>query len=510
MATTGRTGWWCRGALALVLASGAMARAQSDSSAILFSEDAVRQYAITFYQTGWDSTLKAMWAADSGYLPARFTDGNLVLDSVGVRYKGNSSFTLAGNNPKKPLKVKFNEFKSQTYYGIKTLNFSNGIGDPTMLRERIGYAIARRLGPAPRATFAQISIDGTPIGLYTQVEQADKTFLKRWYADATGNLFKAGDDGAPLVWEADSTTYSTSGTYELKTNETLADWSGFVRFVDFLNNPTDSVFCAERDSFLDDENVARFLAFNTVLSSFDSYNGSGRNWYAYQKSASGAMDMIPWDLNLAFGAYGGASNALSIAIDTVQAPMASRPLFRRAMRCAPLRAAYFKWVRVIAQTEASTDSVLAMMVRDSALIAPFVEADANKFYPLAAWKTNLRANYRATEGLIPGLVSFSSSRNASVLAQVANLAPETIATQPRAAARSWSVVRRRDGWQLQGLETVGAGVVRWATPDGRSVGERAFEAGSSSIDLPLPRGLVVVSVRTAQGLQSTLLLQSRK
>ena len=58
-----------------------------------------------------------MRKADSGYLPARFSDGESTLDSVGVRYKGNSSFTLAGNNPKKQFKIGFNEFRFQTGCG---------------------------------------------------------------------------------------------------------------------------------------------------------------------------------------------------------------------------------------------------------------------------------------------------------------------------------------------------------------------------------------------------------
>ena len=57
-----------------------------DSSPVLFDDGVVRQYRIDFYQENWKETLASMWVADSGYLPARFTDGTLVLDSVGVRY----------------------------------------------------------------------------------------------------------------------------------------------------------------------------------------------------------------------------------------------------------------------------------------------------------------------------------------------------------------------------------------------------------------------------------------
>ena len=493
--------------LALGVVSGSWGQ-DVDSSIALFDDAVVHQYRIDFYQANWKETLAAMWVADSGYLPARFSDGTITLDSVGVRYKGNSSYTLAGNNPKKPFKIKFNEFKDLTYRGIKVLNFSNGIGDPTMMREHISYAIARKYLPAPRSSFAHITADGASMGLYTQVEQADKTFLKRWFENAKGTLFKAGDDGATLGWIDDkASSYASSGDYELKTNDKSETWKGFVGFVDFLNRSTDDVFCADRSKYFEDDNVAKFLAFNTVLSNFDSYNGSGRNWYMYQRdTAAPFMSMIPWDLNLSFGAYGGASGAVNISIDTTQAAIASRPLFRRVVECATTRALYHRWLQEISTIGAGTDSVIAAVVRDSALIAPFVAADSNKFYTAAAWKTNLRANYRGSEGVIHGLVSFSQARNAAIATQLGGI----IAVGPGPASRSWRVVRVGDAWAVTGLETLGSGSIRWASVDGRNSAALDFHAGTSSLAVPLPTGLVAVSVRSGRGMQSILLHNSGK
>lgn len=495
--------------LPLIGAFAAQGAAAVDSSEILFQDSPVRSYSIDFYgDTAWNTKLEAMWKADSGYLPARFFDGRTTLDSVGVRYKGNSSFTLAGNNPKKPLKIKFNEFKDTTYFGIKVLNFSNGIGDPSLMRERIGYAIARRLMPAPRANFAHITLAGAALGLYTQVEQIDKTFLKRWFNSSKGNLFKAGDDGASLSWLGDDArAYAASGDYELKTNEDESNWNGFARFVGFLDNSSDSVFCADRGTYLDDTNTARFLAFNTVLSHFDSYNGSGRNWYMYQPdTASPRMTMIPWDLNLSFGAYGGASGALSLALDTVQAPLADRPLFRRFLACPATRAAYLQAVRELVADAASTDSVAAMVVRDSAFLAPFVESDANKFYSTAAWKTNLRANVRGSEGLVLGLVSFSSERNARLSAQLESRTN----VEPGSRPRPWRMVRTGNTWRMDGLERLGSGRIRWSGPDGRLLGSTSFAVGTSSIELPLPAGIVIVSVRSVRASHAAIVHNNRK
>ncbi len=133
--------------------------AQEDSSNVIFDDSKVHEYTLTFYDTDYATKLEANYFNDAGYLPAKFSDGTITLDSVGVRYKGNSSYNAASSSPKKPLKIKFNEFISgQKYYGIKVLNFSNGYGDPTFLREKIAYDISSKYIPSPRSSFAAITI----------------------------------------------------------------------------------------------------------------------------------------------------------------------------------------------------------------------------------------------------------------------------------------------------------------------------------------------------------------
>jgi spore coat protein CotH len=170
--------------------------AQTDSTDFLFDDSAVHGIPLTFYVSDWQTQLEANYIDDAGYIPARFSDGKITLDSVGVRYKGNSSYNAAGSSPKKPFKIKFNEFISgQKYYGIKILNFSNAYGDPTLLREKIAYDIAAKYMPSPRSTFATITIGSELIGLYTQIEQIDKQFLGRYFTNDSLNLFKASDAG---------------------------------------------------------------------------------------------------------------------------------------------------------------------------------------------------------------------------------------------------------------------------------------------------------------------------
>jgi spore coat protein CotH len=126
------------------------------------------------------------------YLEADLTitdnTGVTTINEVGVRLKGNSSYSHPGN--KKAFKIDFNEFISgQNYDGLKKLNFSNGFKDPTLMREKIFLNLCREAGdPAPRANFANVYFNGTLWGFYTAVEQIDDQFLDWRILDDDGNL----------------------------------------------------------------------------------------------------------------------------------------------------------------------------------------------------------------------------------------------------------------------------------------------------------------------------------
>ncbi|MCB9496839.1 MAG: CotH kinase family protein [Fibrobacteria bacterium] len=472
-------------------------KAQSDSSDLLFDESVVHAYQLDFYDSSWASRLEAFRVADSGYLPARFSDGVQTIDSVGVRYKGNSSYTYVGNSPKKPFKIKFNEFRSQTYHGVKVLNFSNGVGDPTFLREVLSYRIARTILPAPRSSFATLEANGVAIGLYTQVEQVDKTFLKRWYPNASGNLFKAGDDGAPLQWLGESARYDS--LYELKTNEKNPEWSRLKSILAALDTLADGEFCGDPDRWISSEDAIRMVAFNMVLSHFDSYSGSGRNYYLYEDSASRGIRLLPWDLNLSYGAYGNSWNV--VTQDPIEVSnLAARPLSRRLARCPALKAGALSWIRHLVATEASVDTLQARIARLSSLIKPYVEADPNRIYSLAAFETNQTSTFRPSpSSTIPGLVSFATARNAwlsshvdSVLAGMEGVA----VPRHRSVGSDWVLhFPKRSG--VSGMPP-GADIL-WAVVDarGRIVSRgRARSDASGWMGLPILPGSGFLRVAT--------------
>ncbi|MDK9700112.1 MAG: CotH kinase family protein [bacterium] len=380
----------------------------------------VHRFRLHFYIDHWADTLRVYYDNDENrYLPAQLTyNDTLVLDSIGVRYKGNSSYTMSSNTPKKPFEFKFNEFKdSQSLFGLHRLNVHNGMSDPSFMREAIAYGIARRYMPASRTTYADVYIDNELIGFYSIIEQMDKIFLARHFLSNGFNLYKAGNDGAPLAYRGTVQSLYES-EYELKTNETENDWSRFIVMLDMLNNASDGEFVELAGEYLDFDSCLRLLAFNMVLSNFDSYSGSGRNYYFYDYETIGKFVMMPWDLNEAFGVYTNSWNVITQDIVGIS-NLNSRPLMRRLLENDSLRQIYQNYIATMIIEIAHADSVSAMVDRMQPVIQPHVLADNNKLYTNENFYNNLTSNVSVDIGrVIPGLKNFSRNRNASLVLQL--------------------------------------------------------------------------------------------
>ena len=102
----------------------------------VFGSDQVMVVDITFYDSNFWSILIEEYEGGQDYIPARITSntGTTILDSVGIRLKGNSSMNLPGD--KKPFKVDFKRFiPGHSFNLLKKLN--NGFKDTKFVREKI-------------------------------------------------------------------------------------------------------------------------------------------------------------------------------------------------------------------------------------------------------------------------------------------------------------------------------------------------------------------------------------
>ncbi len=238
-----------------------------------------------------------MFYPDVPYRMATVTVDGVVLQDVGVRQKGFSSNFFSPTN-KKPLKLNFGKFvEDQKYDGVKRLNIANGVGDPAITKDKVVYDMYRMHGiPGPRVAHTKIYINDTYWGIYAMIEQIDKNYLRRNFADNDGNLWK-NKGNSNLNWLG---TNPNSYSFELQTNETVNDWSKFIEFIDVINNTTSSEFEDQIEDIFDLDEYLRILAIDILTNNWDSYIEHGRNWYLYHEPNTNKIHWLPWDYNFAF------------------------------------------------------------------------------------------------------------------------------------------------------------------------------------------------------------------
>ena len=414
--------------LSFMFVNGAFAQIDGDN---IFATDQIIDVQLNFSQTGyWDSLV--LNYATTTYMKADLvlTDitGTYTFNDVGVRLKGNSSYNHP--NDKKSIKIDFNEYVSgQNYDGLKKLNLSNGFKDPTLMREKVFFDVCRAAGvPAPRASFANVTLNGTLKGFYTVVEQIDDQFLDWRILDDDGNLFKAaanfggggggGGGGTPAdLVDYGSAQSSYTARYELKSNETANDWTDLIDFIDFINNSSDADFKANLHTRLELTEFLRSAALNNLFSNLDTYMGSGRNYYLYHNETTDKWEWIKWDGNEGFGSYTNGVNTITNL--PLNYSNSDRPLLSRIFNDPVLYQTYLVELCDITTNFFNTTYMNNLIESHKTLIQSSVYADNNKMYSNADFDTNVNSNLTGGGpgpggGTTYGLKSFVQSKTAFV------------------------------------------------------------------------------------------------
>lgn len=487
-----------------------------DSSDLIFNDTVVNHYRINFYIPDWRDSLIYYKNNGEEYIPAKFTWYNptgdsIVLDSIGVRYKGNSSFAITSE--KKPFKLSFNKYrKNQSFFSLEKLNFSNCIDDPSMMREKLAYDVLKKFMPSPRSCFATLTVaDSLTNCLYTQVEQIEEPFLIRHFNNDKDNLYKAGDQGVSLDYSTGNKS-DYKNLYELKTNEKKDDWSGFINLLEKLKTTPDADFVKTVGSILDLDNCIRYLAFNMVNGNFDSYTGSGRNFYLYDDKAFGKFRIIPWDVNLAFGGYAYSWRSEMSTLSIVKpSNIDQRPLEKRIIANDSLKKVYMGYMKKMIEGPLHADSIATLAHRYASVIDSHVKADSRKFYTYEQFIRNIDSNVVIQVGpsrtILLGLKSYTSDRNKNVLTQIENILSADVHHSPNLRTNKVPLTLRtnRAGNCINILYTLTSPVtnnvsIRLINPKGETVTslrEGSKKSGSHSTALTiqkLPAGYYVVTL----------------
>lgn len=388
-----------------------------NASDALFSDNRVHELYLEFSQPDfWEQLMFNYFEGNGVYIEADLSFDGKEVSSVGVRFKGSSSM-WGYPGDKKPFKIKLDEFvPAQDLFGLTKLSLSNGFRDPTQLREKMFYDAVGDFLPCSRAGFVELYLNGDYWGLYTNVEQVDKRFFTgRFGGSEDGNLFK-GDPEGWLVWLGQ---YQTEyyDKYELKTNESINDWTDLVNFIDILNNTPSQYFAGalESEFFIYD-----FLLFSVLANlyiSLDTYIGEGHNYYIYHREDADRFYFIPWDANEAFGncpAYAW-PDLIALPVFWQRDPGPHpRPLVNRMFDEEKYRDAYLMDYSRVLDAHFIVDSLHARVDALADLVRASVYADTLKMFGNYEFEQNLESDVYMGEERIFGLKSFITDRRSEL------------------------------------------------------------------------------------------------
>lgn len=202
-----------------------------------------------------------------------------------------------------------------------------------------------------------------------------------------GGGMSMGSDDVSLIY-TDNAYESYRNIFDnAKTELTDADKDRLIASLKQLN---ENQYVEE---VVDVEQVIRYFVVHNFVCNFDSYTGSIiHNYYLYEED--GALSMIPWDYNLAFGGFQSGGDATSLVNYPIDTPVSggtvqSRPMLAWILENEAYTELYHQYFAEFLSAyfdsgyfEDTVDSV-------SKMISPYLEKDPTKFCTYEEFKEGI-------------------------------------------------------------------------------------------------------------------------
>lgn len=358
----------------------------------------IQEVRIELSYPNWDKKLDSLKNANpEARLPGTAWINGVRFDSVGVRYKGNSSYFRSRKETfrKLPMNIKL-DYKIKTQKlknGHTTIKLSNAFLDPSFIRDPLAYAIIRNYMPAPLCNFTKVFLNNKFRGVYINTESIDEEFLQKHFETTSGFLVKCDPDNwkrvrsqsgcpkgenASLVYLNDSPG-CYDAFYEV---EDPASWKPLLRLIKVLNRAPEDI-----EKVLNVDQTLWMHALNNAIVNLDSYTGSlSHNYYLWFDSTGVAHPLI-WDLNMAFGGWRRNFSFEQMKDEELvqYSPMAEfdnpkRPLISKLLRTPLYRKLYVAHYKTIVKDYLENGKWLTEAQAMLKEIDPWVKKDSLKLY----------------------------------------------------------------------------------------------------------------------------------
>lgn len=407
------------------------------NTAGFYNMDTIQQIRITFPQSDFVSQLT------NNYTPMTYLIGNMTIngqakDSVGVRYKGFTSYSLVQGN-KKSFDVDLNIIKpTQDIGGYTKLNLHNSYQDPSFMREVFYYHNIRRYSISAKANFVQLHINGSNYGLYQNVQQYNKDFLDEWFLTNDGSNWRGDKPSTtnsgltgPIQWGDGNSAFNYKGEdttaykafYDLKSSDQPQPWKDLPTVCRILNQSSEATLEADVAPYLDIDRVLWHLAGEVLFGDDDSYVYKGKmDYYLYQDAETGRFISYDYDANSTcapahynWSPFYNENNA-------------NFPLMNKLLKVPSIRQRYLAHMRTMLNESFDPTKSAAIIDKYKALIDATVSADPIKL-----------STYNQFNSGITALKKFITDRRAYLLAhsEFNQTAPVITNTAPYLGNTAW-------------------------------------------------------------------------
>jgi len=406
----------------------------------LYDQSQIRSIYLTFAQPNYWQLLQANNAAEID-IPATMVVDGVTYDSVGVRFRGNTSFTGTRNSEKKSFNISVDfVHEDQRVMGYKTLNLLNCYEDPSFIREVFYQHQIRRHVPAAKSAFTRLYINGQYWGLYPNVQQLNKDYYKEWFLSNDGTNWRAdapsgstgGGPGGGPQWGDGTAALNYLGEdtalyqryYTLKSSEKDQPWGDLVATCAALNNTPIAELPSVIPTYLDVDRTLWFLASEILYADDDSYANKGKmDYYLYWEAETGRITPQEFDGNSVMDAKNQNWGAFYHETDT------HYPLLNRLLAVPAYRQRYLAHLRTLIAEQFDNTVANGLIDRYVAMIDTIVQNDPKKLYTYSRFTSEIAV-----------LRNFISGRRTLLLAnaEVAQTAPAISGTRYSSNGTPWA------------------------------------------------------------------------
>jgi hypothetical protein len=381
----------------------------------LYDESNLEEVRIYFTQPNYWNLLAQYYNSKTD-IPCRIMYKGMSYDSVGIRFKGQTSYFM-NSSQKKSFNISMDAFRENvTLAGYKTLNLNNSWTDPSFMREVLYYRLIRTHSPAAKANFMRVYINDQDWGIYQNVQQLNKDFLEEWYDNNDGINIRAdrpdgssaGPGGPGGMWGDGTAGMNYLGQdtniykqyYTLKSSGINNPWQKLVEACQVLNNTPVAYLEDEAQKTLDIDKILWHLACEIAFGDDDSYAYKGKmDYYLYYDPVTGRWATYDYDANSTF------LTAHITWSPFYNANKVNYPLLNKLLQVPAFRQRYLAHVRTIISESLNDDRINQLITSYDNLIRPAVFADPKKVTTNTAYTNELNV-----------LKGYVKNRRASLLA----------------------------------------------------------------------------------------------